>query len=331
MAAWWRVRRQFNRETNLILLVMPAIGMLSVPLSYLLLERRKLAILPQFQPGRYLLFVTLFAMILAVIAGIRAAERRRYLEAFAFFAVSLAVSATEWDTAKLLDGRAFVVCGLAALVTVAAANASRHWLLALAAIAPFLALPYLGRVQNYAPLHTAELDDLARWAREKTPKDALFQFGDAGRKPEPGVFRSRAKRALYVDWKAGGQVNFMRPFAMLWAERWETMKVQQPVAEYRERQIDYLVLRKTNPISGMTPVYENAEWLVYDLRNSSTSARKGMDACAPIRVTESAAAALANRSASGSGRPSDRATANPALKVSPAAVVSRAATANPGA
>ena len=54
-----------------------------------------------------------------------------------------------------------------------------------------------------------------------TPKDAVFQFGDAERRLEPGVFRARAKRALYVDWKAGGQVNFLQPFAMLWAERWE--------------------------------------------------------------------------------------------------------------
>ena len=68
-AAWWRVREQFNRETNLILLLMPAIGMLSVPLSYVLLEHMKLVIIPQFQPGRYLLFVSLFAMILAVIAA----------------------------------------------------------------------------------------------------------------------------------------------------------------------------------------------------------------------------------------------------------------------
>ena len=330
-AAWWRVRHRFNRETNLILVTMPAIGMLSVPLSYLLLERMKLVIAPQFQPGRYLLFVSLFAMILAVIAGIYAAQQKRNLEALAFLIVPIAVSASEWDTAKLLDGRAVVVFGLAVLVIVAAANASRRWLVALASVVPFFALPYVGGVQNYAPLHTTELDDLAQWARENTPKEALFQFGDAERRPEPGVFRARAKRALYIDWKAGGQVNFMRPFAMLWAERWEAMKRLRPIEEYRMRRIDYLVLRKTNPISGMRPVYENPQWLVYDLRNSSTSVRKGIDACAPMRVTESAAAAFAKRSASGSGRPSESAIANPALKVSPAAVVSRAVTANPGA
>ena len=137
---------------------------------------------------------------------------------------------------EAVDGRAIVVFGLAVLLTAAAANASRRWLVALAAIVPFLALPYLAGVQNYAPLHTAELDDLAQWARGNTPKEALFQFGDAERRPEPGVFRARAKRALYIDWKAGGQVNFMRPFAMLWAERWEAMKRLQPIEEYRKRE-----------------------------------------------------------------------------------------------
>ena len=329
-AAWWRVRHRFNRETNLILVTMPAIGMLSVPLSYLLLERMKLDRSP-ISAWPLPLFVSLFAMILAVIAGIYAAQQKRNLEALAFLLVPIAVSASEWDTAKLLDGRAVVVFGLAVLVIVAAANASRRWLVALASVVPFFALPYVGGVQNYAPLHTTELDDLAQWARENTPKEALFQFGDAGGRPEPGVFRARAKRALYIDWKAGGQVNFMRPFAMLWAERWEAMKRLRPIEEYRMRRIDYLVLRKTNPISGMRPVFENPQWLVYDLRNSSTSVRKGIDACAPMRVTESAAAAFAKRSASGSGRPSESAIANPALKVSPAAVVSRAVTANPGA
>jgi hypothetical protein len=329
--AWWRIRGQFNRETNLFLVVMPLIGMISIPVSYVLLERMKWVLIPQFQPGRYLLFVTLFAMMLAALAGIRAAERKSYIESFLFFVVPIAAASMEWDVAKLLGARLAVVCGLALLVMGAAVVRSRPWLVAVAAIAPFFALPYLGDVTNYGALHTAELDEVAEWAREHTAKDAIFQFGDAEKKLEPGVFRARGKRALYVDWKAGGQVNFLKPFSLLWAERWEVMRRRQPVEEYQRRGIDYLVLRSSHREVGMTPVFQNTQWVVYDLKKSSTSLREGIDTCAPVRVTEIAAAALAKRSASGSDCPSESAIASPALKVSPAAVVSLASTRNPGA
>ena len=58
-----------------------------MPLSYWLLEQRKWVLMPQFQPGRYLLFVTLVAMMLGCIAAVRAAERKRYFETFVFFVV----------------------------------------------------------------------------------------------------------------------------------------------------------------------------------------------------------------------------------------------------
>ena len=57
--------------------------------------------MPQFQPGRYLLFVTLFAMMLGCLAAIRAAERKKYFECFAFFVVPLMATGAEWDTEKL--------------------------------------------------------------------------------------------------------------------------------------------------------------------------------------------------------------------------------------
>src|SRR4029079_11497151 len=87
--AWRRVRHEITRETSIFVLSLSAIGILSVPLSYVLLEQKKWVLMPQFQPGRYLLFVTLFAMIFSAIAAIRAAERKRYLETFAFFIVPL--------------------------------------------------------------------------------------------------------------------------------------------------------------------------------------------------------------------------------------------------
>ena len=70
--------------------------------------------------------------------------------------------------------------------------------------------------------------------------------------------------------------------------------------------------------------------VVCSARKDSVSARVGMEDCAPGRVTEMAAAAQANRSPASMPRPSASATARAALKTSPAAVASRASTANAG-
>jgi hypothetical protein len=330
LIAWLRVRRDLPRETNIFLLVLPIIGMLSVPVSYVLLERMKWIFIPQFQPGRYLLFIMLFALLLATIAAIRAAERKSYVEACVFFLLPLAAASTEWDTARLWGPRLVLLFGLALLSIAAVVWRSYPALTAIAVILPFLALPYIGGIQNFAALHTEDLDTLAEWARGNTSPDAVFQFADAERKLDPGVFRARAKRALYADWKAGGQVNFLTPSSFPWAERWEIARKQQPMDTYRSLHIDYVVFKAANRQPEYVPVYQNSAWVVYDLRNASTSGRAGIDACAPIRVTESAAAAFANRSASSTDCPSVNATANAALKVSPAAVVSSTFTRKPG-
>src|SRR5271165_4410552 len=75
---------------------------------------------------------------------------------------------------------------------------------------------------------------------------------------------------------------------------------------------------------------EFPKFVHYDRCNSSewTAARSGAEVCAPIRVTEIAAAAFAKRSASSSFAFSASATASAALNVSPAAVESTACTAN---
>src|SRR5580698_5630506 len=61
-------------------------------------------------------------------------------------------------------------------------------------------------------------------------------------------------------------------------------------------------------------------------KNASTAAFVGMEACAPRRVTEMAAAADANRAAAHGSLPSSNATAKAPLKQSPAATVSTAST-----
>ena len=61
-------------------------------------------------------------------------------------------------------------------------------------------------------------------------------------------------------------------------------------------------------------------------RKAVTSTRLGMEGCAPIRVTEIAAAAAAKRALSMVVLPMSRPVAKAPLKVSPAAVVSTAFT-----
>ena len=188
--------------------------------------------------------MSLFAILLASIAAIQAASEIAIWSRSLFFIVPLAMAATEWDTAKLLerDRRSWLpVSRLPVYWSRKASDTLGRWLAARAAIVPFFVL--LGRrTELCAELIRPRLDELAHWARANTSKDAVFQFGDAERRPEPGIFRARAKRALYVDWKTGGQVNFLRR-SRLWARALGAMTRQQPIEEYRKRGIDYVVLQ----------------------------------------------------------------------------------------
>ena len=86
--AFWRVQ---PKTARLFLIGMPAIGILSVPVSYILLDQLKWSLIPQFQPARALLFVTAFAVILGAAAAIRAAEHKRWVESVLWFVMVLAV------------------------------------------------------------------------------------------------------------------------------------------------------------------------------------------------------------------------------------------------
>jgi hypothetical protein len=98
----------------------------------------------------------------------------------------------------------------------------------------------------------------------------VFVFPDAGQQLDPGIFRASALRAVYVDWKAGGQVNFLKAFAREWWPRWQqTMAGRfQPkrVETFAALGIDYVVLRAANRLPGRSPVYQNSRYLVYRLR-----------------------------------------------------------------
>jgi hypothetical protein len=272
LAAWilayWRLNDRIPRDTRPLLLGLPIIGVLSIPFSWLFLEKMKWILIPQWQPGRYLLFLTLFALMLAAIAGLKAAEARRYWEAFAFLLLVFLIPLAPIVTAATLR-KAGIAIALSALALAAVRLETRAWGMApvvAAAVIPFFAIPILGPVQNYAKLHRPELDALANWARYATPVDSVFQFADFGQGLEPGVFRARGVRALYADWKSGGQVNFLPEMGAAWWQRWQRVRDPQPISVYRELGIDFVVFHKNHPQPDLKPVYENDEYLVYQVK-----------------------------------------------------------------
>ncbi len=303
LLACWRIAQRAGRWFTIGL---PLIGLAGIGVSYLLTEKAKWALVPQVQPGRAVLFDTAFAVILPAIAGVIAADKHRWWESIAWF-IPVFVIPLQPRVFDLTTAHLAIAVGLSVLTSAAVWLSQKPAGWAFAAVAsavPYFAIPILGHIQNYPALHTPELAALTAYASTNTPQDAMFLFPDAGKAQDPGIFRANSLRAIYVDWKSGGQLNYFRSFGVEWWARWQdTMSGKNIPAQldhYKSLGIDYIVLRRAHSIPGLTPVYENATYLVYrlDAKKESTSGRAGTEACAPMRVTEIAAAAFAKRNAS---------------------------------
>jgi hypothetical protein len=137
-------------------------------------------------------------------------------------------------------------------------------------IAAAFLIPGAGQLRNYQQLHTPDLTALTVWAAARTEIGAMFHFADAGHATSPGIFRAEAQRALYVDWKGGGQVSQNWAFAREWQNRWNwTREARAPLlsaGEYASAGIDYVVVGPQNGLPGLQPVYSNAGWKVFDVR-----------------------------------------------------------------
>jgi hypothetical protein len=246
----------FAARRRSLLIAIAIVGVATMPLSYLLLDRMKWALIPQIQPMRALLFTALAMQFFAAVAAIK--SKRWWQSAAWFFAAYiLAVQPVFTET---WAWKPVVVVAVLALAT-----AVRP----IAALAAFVALPLAAGIVNYPNLHTPDLAQLSTWAAASTPKDAVFLFPDARRNVDPGIFRADAQRAIYVDWKGGGQINYIKGFGEDWWFRWnQTMQARPTKAllpKYNGLGIEYIVVRPNNRLP-IPPLYENPSYLVYSTR-----------------------------------------------------------------
>jgi len=279
IVAWRRLRLDWRSPSGWMSLSLPIIGLASVPASWLLLEHLKWALIPKFQPARALLMVPAFAVILAVARAITGARTLRgALESMAWAVIAFAVPTGPDIRQVLLPNlaspvalhRLLLILGLAALLVFSrwlSARPLATLTTAAALLAPYFLLPTAGRVENYQVIHHPELDELARWARSHTPREAVFVFPLADRSRVPGVFRVKAQRALYVDWKSGGQANMLPALAWEWWCRWQTIQRtgfnEAALAKYRDLGIDFVVVERSQALLGYKPVFENRRYSVY--------------------------------------------------------------------
>lgn len=261
--AFWRLRKTVPAPLRDFLWGLPVAGILCVPLSWLLLEKEHWALIPEWQPARAILFVSLMAALLSVVAAMKATG---FLERFFGLTAAFLMPLQHAMVGRQIHYRPLLLAAALALLT-AVLYAIRRETIALAALIPFFAIPQSKLVENYPRIESTDLRTLSDWARESTPQPALFLFPDSGTSLEPGIFRARSLRGLYVDWKSGGQVNYFPEFTREWwtrwvatgSGRWHTMPAD--FAKLTAMGVDYVVLKK--PIANETPLFANRSYAVY--------------------------------------------------------------------
>lgn len=268
LGALWRIRERLTETQRVLMAGFPLIGVASIAVSWLLLDVWKWAIIAQMQPARAALFTIVFAQINCGIAGLYFARDRRWLEAAAWLVPVFLPPIMP----QVMEGTLMQAAGAVLLIAIAVGMlAKARWLAIPAlALAGCWAVPNLAHTINYPSLHTPELDQLSEWARTQTSDQALFVFPLSGRNLEQGVFRVKSLRSLYADWKAGGQVNYFRDFALEWHRRWLELSSGKLTAnDWSARGVEYLIYggSTSDPPLGL-PVFENARYRVYAIRNA---------------------------------------------------------------
>jgi hypothetical protein len=284
-----RIWPALNRQTRCFFVLLPLLGIISVPASYLLLEQLRFSLIPQVRPAQELLFTVGTASLACSVAGIRAALQRRYWEALLWFVVvfALPLQVRVLDLLRVTDPTnllqlvlCIVLAGLlAAFLTQFGSTKLRPAVLVVPVLA-IVAAPTIGRVQNYSDVEKEPIAEVANWAEKNTWGSSMFLFPDAGRNLYPGMFRAESRRAVWVDWKSGGLGDYFESFANDWWERWQHTMQGSFSAEHLQGMlslpVDYYVLKRANYLADVKPVFGNREFVVYDsgdLRRLATPLR----------------------------------------------------------
>jgi hypothetical protein len=291
MWATARIWPALNRQTRWLFMLLPSLGIISVPASYMLLEQLRWSLVPQLRPARALLFTVAMTSLACSIAGIHAALRHKTREALLWFLVvfALPLNVRVLDLLRVINAKdllQLVLCvALAGLLTAFIMRFGSTKLRPVVLLIPLIAIvagPRIGRVANYSMTTNNEpITEVTDWAENNTWGGSMFLFPDAARDLYPGVFRAESRRPVWVDWESGSLANYFESFAHDWWERWrQTMEGQFSPARMQRilsLPVDYYVLKRANQLADVKPVFENREFVVYesrDLKKSATPLRR---------------------------------------------------------
>lgn len=272
-----RIWRTLNRTFRWFVVALPLGGVLSMPVSYLALERMGWPLASQVQPTRTLIFTVAFCSLACAIAGSHAAVTRKRWEAMLWFVVvfALPINARILDLVRLNVRRdvleAALCAGLALVLAlgmlVVNSSRARYATLLVPALAALL-IPKLTDSQLLRRGSEQPLLQLADWAKTSTWGSSMFLFPDAGQALYPGLFRAASRRAVWVDWTSGALVDRSTLVAVEWWDRWQQtmqgMFTPQHLQEMLSLPIDYYVLRRQNQLQSVPPIFHNGEFVVYD-------------------------------------------------------------------
>jgi hypothetical protein len=268
--ALWKLRERLTGPVGDFLVGLPLIGIVALPVSWILLEQQHWAAIPQWQPARVTLFIGLIALILSATRAIVAVGERRWLEGAGWmivaFVLPLKTALITWSSIPVAIALVVSLAGLG-FAGALFMRQTRGISLA-AALFPFLAI----RASGVAPtprVETMELDQLAQWAREQTPEDAVFLFTDFGHGGEPGVFRERALRAVYIDWRTRGHVGHFPAFAAEWSRRWRDSQQgrwkpsREDLPKIWDMNADFAIVPVADAIPRQPEAFRNSAFVVY--------------------------------------------------------------------
>jgi hypothetical protein len=273
---FWRLRKRIQTPLREWLLGLAAVGVLSIPFSWIALDQLHWAMVGPWAPVRATVFIALLAALFSGACGVLASQNRIWWEAAVWFAIAVALPVKGLLATWFVDPRLIILALALVGVCLAGgwlADRTRGFSLVAAGVLPFLALPASGLVPYPKPVDTPELRQLAEWAKAKTNETAVFLFADDGFNGGSGPFRARALRSIYVDYEGRALVNFYPKFSAEWSARWKDVHQgrwqvgPQNFQQLAEWHVDFVVLLKEHAIPTKQPEFSNAQYVVYRVLN----------------------------------------------------------------